>query len=122
MTVKSFANENKKYRKCMPHLPIYALPTEKKKLRSQMLIDFAKLQGYEPHQLRRLKDVLARAKDMNEAISEFRQLNYESKRGEFHTARSEAELMEQLGDGWDLMQNLNEDKFPLRAKKRLRYF
>ena len=74
MAVKSFVNENKEYRKCVPHLTIYALPTEEKKLRSQMLIDFAKLQGYEPDQLKRLEDVLARAKDMDEAISEFRRL------------------------------------------------
>lgn len=75
----------------------------------------SKLQGYEPHQLRRLEDVLAGAKDMDEAISEFRLLKDESKRGKFHIARSEAELMEQLGDGWNLVQNLNEDKFLLRA-------
>jgi hypothetical protein len=115
MAVKSFVNENKEYRKCVPHLTIYALPTEEKKLRSQMLIDFATLQGYEPHQLKRLEDVLARAKDMDEAISEFRRLNYESKRGKFHIPRSEAELIEQLGDSWNLVQNLNEDKFLLKA-------
>lgn len=80
-----------------------------------MLIDFAKLQGYEPDQLKRLEDVLARAKDMDKAISEFRRLKDESKRGKFHIARSEAELMERLGDGWNLVQNLNEDKFLLRA-------
>ena len=34
------------YRKAIPHLTVNAVPTEEKKLRSQMLLDFAK-QGYE---------------------------------------------------------------------------
>ncbi len=75
------AEENQnlaEYRKAAPHLTIYALPTEEKKLRSQMLIDFAKLQGYEESQLKRLEDVLARAKTVEDAISEFRRLKDES--------------------------------------------
>ena len=39
-----------------------------------MLLDFAKLQGYEPEQLKKLEDALARAKDSDEGIEEFRKL------------------------------------------------
>ena len=60
------------YRKAIPHLTIYAIPAEEKKLKAEMLLNFAKLQGYEDDQLKRLEDILARAKDMDEAISEFR--------------------------------------------------
>ena len=69
------------YRKAIPHLTVYAIPTEEKKLKAEMLLNFAKLQGYEDDQLKRLEDILARAKDMDEAISEFRRLNEESANG-----------------------------------------
>ena len=37
-----------------------------------MFIDFTKLQGYEEDQLKRLEEVLASAKDVDEAIQELR--------------------------------------------------
>ena len=65
-----------------------------------MLIDFAKLQGYEEDQLKRLEDVLARANDVNEAIQEFRRLKDATKtNGKFHIAKSEAELIQRLDAG-----------------------
>ena len=42
------------YRKTVQHLTIYSQSAEEKKLRSQMMLDFAKLQGYEPEQLKKL--------------------------------------------------------------------
>jgi len=66
------------YRKAIPHLTIYQLTAEEKKLRSQMLLDFAKLQGYEPDQIKKLEDILARARDVDEAIEEFRKFKDES--------------------------------------------
>ena len=102
------------YRKAIPHLTIYALPMEEKKLRSQMLIDFAKLQGYEEDKLKRLEEVLARAKDVDEAIKEFRRFKDDAKKGKFHIAKSEAELMNRLNSGWTLVQGINDDKFLLQ--------
>jgi hypothetical protein len=43
------------YRKAVSHLTIYAMLTEEKKLRSQMLMDFAKLQGYDPEKLKKFQ-------------------------------------------------------------------
>jgi hypothetical protein len=37
-----------------------------------MLVDFAKLQGFSGDELKKLEDVLARSKDVDEAITEFR--------------------------------------------------
>ena len=102
------------YRKAIPHLTIYALPMGEKKLRSQMLIDFAKLQGYEEDKLKRLEEVLARAKDVDEAIKEFRRFKDDAKKGKFHIAKSEAELMNRLNSGWTLVQGINDDKFLLQ--------
>jgi len=66
------------YRKAIKYLTIYPTKTEDKELRSKMLIDFAKLQEYEPDQLKKLEDVLARAKDVDEAIDEFRKFKDDS--------------------------------------------
>jgi hypothetical protein len=87
--------------------------TLEKKLRSQMLIDFAKLQGYEEDQLKKLEEVLARAKDVDEAIKEFRRFKGDIKKGIFHIAKSEAELMQRLNSSWTLVQVVN-DKFLLQ--------
>lgn len=103
------------YRKAIQHLTIYALPTEEKKLKSEMLMNFAKLQGYGDDQLKKLEDILARAKDMDEAITEFRRLKDEAKQNGKHViARGEPELLRRLDEGWNLVQNLNGDKFLLQ--------
>lgn len=104
------------YRKAVPHLTIYAIPTEEKKLKAEMLLNFAKLQGYGDDQLRRLEDILARARDMDEAISEFRRLKDESSNGngKHVIAEGEPELLRRLDAGWSLVQNLNGDKFLLQ--------
>lgn len=109
------------YRKVIPYLAIYALPTEEKKLKSEMLLNFAKLQGYNVDQLKKLEDALARAKDVDEAITEFRRLKDDAKaasngngHGKHVIAKGESELVQKLDDGWSLVQTLNEDRFLLQ--------
>ncbi len=113
------------YRKAIPHLTIQATPIEEKKLRSKMLLDFARLQGYEDNQLKKLEDVLARAKDIDEAINEFRRVS-EDRSDACHqpenravtakhcVAKGQDELISHLDNGWSLLQNLGEDKFLIR--------
>jgi len=109
------------YRKAIQHLTIYALPTEEKKLRSQMLMDFAKLQGYEPEQLKKLEDVLARSKDIEDGISEFRKLGEQAQTIEDTQrqpkniiVKGDAELLKKLEDGYSLVQSLDDDKFLMK--------
>jgi integrase len=114
------------YRKAVPHLTIQATPVEEKKLRSKMLMDFARLQGYGDEELKKLEDVLARAKDVDEAITEFRRLREEEGepasrqvsnnggKGKYSIAKGDAELLKRLDDGWSLVQNLSEDKFLIK--------
>ena len=109
------------YRKAIPNLTIYQLPTEEKKLKSEMLLNFAKLQGYSVDQLKKLEDALARAKDVDEAITEFRRLkddakaaSNENEHGKHVIAKGESELVQKLDDGWSLVQTLNEDRFLLQ--------
>ncbi len=114
------------YRKAIPHLTIQATPMEEKKLRSKMLLDFARLQGYDENRLQKLEDVLARAKTVDEAITEFRHLG-ESKHssspqtddrnvtGKHSVVKGEDELVKRLDDGWSLIQSLGEDKFLMKT-------
>ena len=111
------------YRKAIQHLTIYALPTEEKKLKSEMLLNFAKLQGYGEDHLKKLEDALARAKDVDEAITEFRRLKDDAKaasngngHGKHVIAKGESELVQKLNDGWSLVQTLNEDRFLLQRE------
>jgi integrase len=112
------------YRKAIRHLSVYAVPTDENKLRSQMLLDFAKLQGYEPEQLKKLQEVLARAKDPDEAIEEFRKLKdyAESQRIQKNPkqqpkhiiVKGDTELLKKLDDGYSLVESLDEDKFLMK--------
>jgi hypothetical protein len=92
------------YRKAIPHLSIYKTALEEKQLRSKMLLDFARLQGYSGDELKRLEDVLARSKDVEEAIQEFKRFKEDGKKanngnGKYHIAKGEAELVQRLHDG-----------------------
>lgn len=107
------------YRKAIPHLTVYATPMEEKGLRSRMLLDFAKLQGYGETELKRLGEVLARAKDVDEAIKEFRRFKEEPEtmhngNGKYYVAKGEGELIQRLHDGWKLIQPLNHEKYLLQ--------
>lgn len=111
------------YRKAIPHLTIYGKAKEEKELRSQMLLDFAKLQGYEPDKIKKLEDALARAKSVDDAISQFRRLKDEDShenrpngnlaRSVYSVIRGEAELVQRLNHGWNLVKSLSEDKYLL---------
>jgi hypothetical protein len=100
-------------------LTICAIPTEERKLNAKMLLNFAKLQGYEDDQLRRLEDILARrAKDRDDAISDYRRLKDEvsnnNGNGKHIIAKSETELLRRLAEGWKIVQSLSEDKWLLK--------
>jgi integrase len=111
------------YRLAAPHLMIYATPTDEKNLRKKMLLDFAKLQGTPEEELKRLDEVLARAKDVDEGIREFRKLKEEksenhakthcSQKARYLVACSEEELIERLQGEWKLIQPLNHEKYLL---------
>jgi hypothetical protein len=57
-----------------------------------MLIDFAKIRGYETEQLKKLEEALARAKDPEEAIKEFRRLKDEDEQSTQRDKESKAAI------------------------------
>jgi integrase len=110
------------YRKTIQGLSIYATAVDDKKMRSKMLVDFARLQGTPESELRKLEEVLARAKTVDEGITEFRRLQEESKtkprtmhngNGKYLVAKSEDEMIKRLHDGWRVVQALSHDKYLL---------
>ena len=124
------------YRKAVPHLTVYSTPMEEKQLRGRMLIDFAKLQGYGENELKRLEEVLARAKSVDDALTEFKRFKEEPKskpfkkeeekpkpqrktktaydgNGRYLVAHGEEEMIQRLHDGWTLRQGLNNEKYLL---------
>lgn len=120
------------YRKAIPHLTIYATSTDEKNLRKKMLIDFARMQGTPEGELKKLDEILARAKDVDEGIKEFRRFKDDSAdaqerrsegktrtmhdgNGKYLVAKSEEEMIQRLHDGYRLVQSLNHDKYLLEA-------
>jgi hypothetical protein len=92
------------YRKAIPYLTVYGTTLEEKQLRSRMLLDFAKLQGYNGEELKRLEEVLARAKDIDGAIREFKRFKDRPEtlpngNGQYVVAEGEAELLRRLKNG-----------------------
>jgi integrase len=110
------------YRKTIQGLSIYAAAVDDKKMRSKMLVDFARLQGTPESELHKLEEVLARAKTVDEGITEFRRLQEDSQakprtmhdgNGKYLVAKSEDEMIQRLHDGWRVVQALNHDKYLL---------
>jgi hypothetical protein len=84
--------------------------------------DFARLQGTPESELRKLEEVLARAKTVDEGITEFRRLQEEPRtkagtmhdgNGKYLVAKSEDEMIQRLHDGCRVVQALNHDKYLL---------
>lgn len=111
------------YRKAIPHLTIYATSTDEKSLRKKMLIDFARMQGTPEDELKKLDEILARSKDLDEGIKEFRRFKEEEGgpqkktriahdgNGRYLVAHDEDEMIEKLNEGFKLVQSLNHDKY-----------
>ncbi len=112
------------YRKAIPNLTIYATPVEQKNLVAQAMKAFAaSYQGVTDEQLKRIDEIFARAKDVDEAIQEFRKFRKEEPEkkpktmhdgnGKYLVAKCEDELIGKLHDGYQLVQPLNHDKYLL---------
>ena len=86
-----------------------------------MLIDFARMQGTPEDELKKLDEILARAKDVDEGIKEFRRLQEEERsekpkrahdgNGKYLVAHNEDEMLQKLHEGFRLVQGLNHDKY-----------
>jgi len=118
------------YRKAIPHLTIYNTPIEQKQLAAQIMkATAASLGTVTDEQLKRIDEIFARAKTIDEAVDEFRKFKTEEteeKRerkpktmhdgnGKYYVAHNEDELIQRLHDGYKLIQSLGPEKFLLET-------
>ena len=108
----------KEYRKAVPQLTILEPVGEYEEIRKRQLLDTARLLGFGDERLRRLEEVLARTKNVDEAVEEFKKLREEpddpTRQNNVKIVRGEKELVKHLENGWTLIKELNHDKYLLR--------
>jgi len=105
------------YRKAIPYLTIVEQAAEYEELRKRQLIDTARLLGFTEEKLRMLQEVLARAKNMDQAIEEFRKLQEDpqnNNHSKYKVVHGDDALLGYLHAGWELVKELNHDKYLLK--------
>jgi hypothetical protein len=105
------------YRKAVPNLTILEPLAEYEDIRKRQLLDIARLMGFGEEKLKRLEEVLERAKTTDEAIEEFKKLseNQAQNNNKVKIVRGEKELLKHLENGWTLAKELNHDKYLLKS-------
>ena len=85
-------------------------------MRKRQLLDTARLLGYRDERFRRLQEVLARAKNVDEAIEKFRRFKEppRSEKNDVKIVKGEKALVDHLKKGWTLAKELNHDKYLLK--------
>lgn len=115
----SLEDLRREYAKAVPELTIMS-DVAAEEYRKRQLLDMARLLGFPEERLRKLQEVLARARSVDEAIDQFRRLREEggNPRGSGRNcaliARSEEELLERLEEGWDFVKELSGGRYLLR--------
>ena len=101
------------YRKAIPYLTVYRAEADESWKMAIKAI--AMMQNLPEEKLRALEEILARSKVMDEAIREFRKLQEQPNNGrEFRVVQGEEALLKHLREGWELMKELNHDKYLLK--------
>jgi len=111
------------YRKAIPNLTIME-EVKYEQVRKRQLLDTARLLGFNEERLTRLEEALARAKNVDEAIMEFKKLkdpeftenngSYINGNGYRAKVIGENELLAHVEQGWDVVKELNDGKFIVR--------
>jgi len=88
-------------------------------MRKRQLLDTARLLGFGEERIRRLEEILARAKSVDEAITEFRKLQEEPddppRKNSVKIVKGDQALIEHIEKGWILIKELNHDKYLLKS-------
>jgi len=108
------------YRKAIPNLTIIEPLAEYEEIRKRQLLDTARLMGFGEEKLKRLEEVLARAKTTDEAIEEFKKLSDDPddpnrKNNNVKIVKGEKELLSHLESGWTLVKELNHNKYLIKS-------
>lgn len=89
-------------------------------IRKRQLLDTARLLGFGEERLKRLEEILAREKNVDEAIEQFKKIREEPDdppRPNNHVKIVEGDevLIEHLNQGWTLIKELNHNKYLLSS-------
>lgn len=102
-------------RKAIPQLTILEPGGEYEEIRKRQLLDTARLLGFGEERLKRLEEVLARAKNVDEAVEEFKKLKREQEdppeQNSIKIVKGEEDLIKHLQQGWTLSKVLNHNKY-----------
>jgi len=122
--VEQLLNE---YRKAISNLTIME-EVKYDQLRKRQALDTLKLLGFDDEKLKRVEEILARAKTFDEAMEKIRRLkdeeltetngngSYINSNGYRAKVIGEAELIAHVEAGWDIVKELNSGKFIVRKQ------
>lgn len=103
------------YRRVIPHLSVYPVQVEEEDRRKRALLDFAHFQGWSEQRIAQLKKILQKANTVDEAADEFRKLRLDiEKKVEVRVVHDESLMIDYLQEGWELMRELDGDRYLLR--------
>jgi hypothetical protein len=115
--IQALLNE---YRKAVPNVTIMESTAEYEEMRKKQVIDTARLLGFGDERLKRLEEVLARSKNVDEAVEEFKKIREEpddppQQNNHVKIVNGDKELIKHLQQGWTLVKELNHDKYLLKS-------
>lgn len=122
--VEQIVNE---YRKAIPNLTVME-EVKYEQLRKRQALDTLKLLGFDEEKLKRVEEILTRAKNMDDAMEKIRRLkdqeftgnsdngSYVNNNGYRAKVVSEAELLAHVEAGWDVVKELSNGKFIVRKQ------
>jgi integrase len=82
----------------------------------RQLLQTAQLMGFDEQKLKKLQEALMRTKTLDESIDEFRKIRetVEPSEPSAKIVMGDDELLDALNKGWELIRELNEDKYLMR--------
>ena len=110
------------YKKAIPHLTILEVETPSiEEIRRKQLIDMAKLLGFSEEKIKKIEEILAKYKSVDEAMDEIRKLREEEmlpNGGRKIQVKlvSERELVNYLETGWEIVKELRSGKIVIKRE------
>lgn len=113
------------YRKAIPNLTVME-EVKYEQVRRRQLLDTARLLGFSEEKMKRLEEVLARAKTVDEAVAEFKKLKdpeisennntFINDNGFEAKVVDDSMLIAYVERGWDVVKELNDGRFIVRKQ------
>lgn len=104
----------REYRKAIPYLSVYENPAQLEQ-RKRALLDFARFQGWSSRELSELESILEESADIDDAATKFREFKARSiENGRHIVIEDERDLVDYLNNGWELVSELDSNKFLLK--------